>query len=218
MALVANEHRGVRILRVDGGGSLAKAKGVVAAYPTIWRGTILDAGCRDQALRQALDEHPVDYVGLDINPPADVLADLDHGIPMADGEADVVVALDVLEHTNAIHFAFHEVCRVARRHVVVALPNQYELHDRWQTLCGRNRSGKFGLPLDPPSDRHRWLFGFDEARTLHREDAASPLLRSGAHLTPQRRVLRELDQRALQLFDRAWTHQEARPPGVHHLG
>ena len=192
MALIANKHRGVRILRVDGGGSLAKAKGVVAAYPTIWSGTILDAGCRDQALRQALDEHPVDYVGLDINPPADVLADLDDGIPMADGEADVVVALDVLEHTNAIHFAFHEVCRVARRHVVVALPNQYELHDRWQTLCGRNRSGKFGLPLDPPSDRHRWLFGFDEARTFcrHRARAAGwRVVDEAVMIGPRRRVI-----------------------------
>lgn len=56
------------------------------------------------------------------------------------------MALDVLEHTNTIHHAFDELCRVARRHVIIALPNQYEIHDRWLTVRGRNRSGKYGLP------------------------------------------------------------------------
>jgi hypothetical protein len=92
---------------------------------------------------------------------------------MADGEADVVVALDVLEHTNTIHQAFDELCRVARCHFVVALPNQFEIHDRWATVRGRSRSGKYGLPLDPPSDRHRWLFSFEEAQSFCRHRAHS---------------------------------------------
>jgi Methyltransferase domain len=195
LALVSNKHRSVRILPVDGGGSVAKAKGVVAAYPTIWSSTVLDAGCRDRVFRAALGKHSVRYVGLDIHPPADVLADLDDGIPMADGEADVVVALDVLEHTNAIHFAFDEVCRVARHHVVIALPNQYELHDRWQTVRGRNRSGKYGLPLDPPGDRHRWLFPFDEARSFcqHRARAAGwRVVDEAVMLGPRRRPIEPL--------------------------
>jgi Methyltransferase domain len=161
----------VRTLAVDGGGALAKAESVVAAYPKIWSGTVLDVGCRDQALRRALAERPVRYVGLDIHPPADLLADLDDGVPMGDEEADVVVALDVLEHTNDIHRAFDECCRVARSHVVIALPNQFELHDRWATVRGRARSGKYGLPLEPPADRHRWLFTFDEARAFCRHRA-----------------------------------------------
>jgi rRNA maturation protein Nop10 len=146
-----NEEPDLRMLRVAGGGSLAKASSIVSAYPGIWRGTVLDAGCRSQALRQVLHGRPIQYVGLDIHPPADLLADLDDGIPMADGDADVVVALDVLEHTNAIHHAFDELCRVARRHVVIALPNQFDLQDRWATVRGRNRSGKYGLPLDLPA-------------------------------------------------------------------
>jgi SAM-dependent methyltransferase len=161
----------MRILPVDGAGSLEKARSIVAAYPQIWSGTVLDVGCRDQMLRQALGAKGTRYVGLDIHPPADVVADLDEGIPMADGAADVVVALDVLEHTNAIHHAFDELCRVARHHVVIALPNQYQLHDRWATVRGRNRSGKFGLPLEAPPDRHRWLFPFEEARMFCRHRA-----------------------------------------------
>jgi hypothetical protein len=171
--LATSEDQRVRILPVAGRGALEKATSVVSAYPGIWIGTVLDAGCRSQALRQALEGHSVQYVGLDIHPPANLLADLDEGIPLADGEADVVVALDVLEHTNAIHYAFDELCRVARRHVVIALPNQFEIHDRLATVRGRNRSGKYGLPLDPPSDRHRWLFSFEEARTFCRYRAHS---------------------------------------------
>jgi rRNA maturation protein Nop10 len=171
VALARRKDQRLRAVPLGGPSSLDKAKGIVTAYPGIWRGMVLDAGCRDQALRLALEEHPVRYVGLDIHPPADVLADLGDGIPLADAEADVVVALDVLEHTDAIHYAFDELCRVARRHVVIALPNQFALHDRWETLRGRQRSGKYGLPLDPPRDRHRWLFGFDEARTFCRHRA-----------------------------------------------
>jgi hypothetical protein len=173
VTLVTSNPKRIQILPVRGGGSLEKMRCVVLAYPGIWRGTVLDAGCRNQALRQALEEHSVKYVGLDIHPPADLLADLDDGIPLADDEADVVVALDVLEHTNAIHHAFDELCRVARRHVVIALPNQFEIHGRWATVRGRTRSGKYGLPLDPPGDRHRWLFSFEEARTFCRHRAHS---------------------------------------------
>jgi hypothetical protein len=174
VALALDREQRIRILPVAGAGALEKVKSVVAAYPGIWTGTVLDAGCRSQALRTALEGRSVRYIGLDIHPPADLLVDLDEGIPMKDGEADVVVALDVLEHTNTIHHAFDELCRVARRHVVIALPNQYEIHARWSTARGRNRSGKYGLPVDPPSDRHRWLFTFEEARTFcrHRSHSA----------------------------------------------
>jgi hypothetical protein len=54
------------------------------------------------------------------------------------------VALDVLERTNAIHHAFDELCRLARRHVLIALPNQFDIHDRLVTVRGRKRSGKYG--------------------------------------------------------------------------
>jgi Methyltransferase domain len=184
-----------RILRAAGGGSLDKAQSIVSGYPRIWRGTVVDVGCRDQALRHALEGHSVRYVGLDIYPPADIIADLDEGIPMADDAADVVVALDVLEHTDAIHYAFDELCRLARRHVVIALPNQYEIHDRWATVRGRNRSGKYGLPLDPPSDRHRWLFGYEEARTFcrHRAHAAGwRVVDEAVILGPKRRRVEPL--------------------------
>jgi hypothetical protein len=193
----------MRILPVDGGGSRQKATCIVSAYPEIWRGTVLDVGCRDQALRAALEARVLDYVGLDVSPPADVVADLDDGIPMADGEAEVVVALDVLEHTNSIHHGFDELCRVARHDVVIALPNQFALHDRWATVRGRSRSGKYGLPLEPPTDRHRWLFAFDEARRFchHRARSAGwRVVDEAVMVGPRRRWIEPLVRRRPSLF------------------
>lgn len=197
-----NEHS-IRILPVAGGGSLEKAKSVVSAYPGIWSGTVLDIGCRDQALRRALEGLSVRYVGLDVHQPADVLADLDRGIPMAAGEADVVVALDVLEHTNTIHYVFDELCRVARRHIVIALPNQFDIGNRWTTVLGRNRSRKYGLPLEPPSDRHRWLFPFEEARNFcrHRAHAVGwRVVDEAVMLGPKRRRIEPLVRMWPSLF------------------
>jgi hypothetical protein len=199
----SGNEQSIRIIPVAGRGSLEKAQSVVSAYPEIWSGTVLDVGCRDQALRQALEGLPVRYVGLDIRKPADVLADLDHGIPMAAGEADVVVALDVLEHTNTIHYVFDELCRVARRHIMIALPNQFDIGNRWATVLGRNRSGKYGLPLEPPSDRHRWLFPFEEARNFCRHRAHSVgwrVVDEAVMLGPRRRRIEPLVRMWPSLF------------------
>ena len=73
------------------------------------------------------------------------------------------MALDVLEHTDDIYRSFSELCRVAHSHVLIVLPNVYEIKGRARFLFGRRLSGKYGLPQDPPSDRHRWLFSLPEA-------------------------------------------------------
>ncbi len=149
---------------------LGKFHGIVHAFPDIWTGRILDVGCRSGNLREVLHQHnePVEYCGLDLYPPADVIADLEKGLPFKGKEFDVVVALDVLEHTDDIHKAFDEICRVARQFAVITLPNAYELKGRIKFLLGQRISGKYGLPVEKPADRHRWLFSFDEARNFVR--------------------------------------------------
>jgi SAM-dependent methyltransferase len=137
--------------------------GAVLTYNSIWRGTVVDVGCRGKELEAALAGRPISYVGVDIDPSADIVADLGEKLPFDDDWADVVVALDVLEHTNDIHHAFSELCRVASRHVVITLPNCYEAGIRMRFLRGGPVSDKYGLPLDPPEDRHRWFFSFAEA-------------------------------------------------------
>ncbi len=150
-----------------------KFYGVVQAFREIWRGRVLDIGCRSAKLKEVLHQHnkPVEYCGVDLYPPADIIADLEMGLPFEEEEFDVVVALDVLEHTDDIYKAFDEICRVTSQFVVITLPNAYELKGRIKFVLGFPLSGKYGLPIDPPADRHRWLFSFTEARKFVKEGA-----------------------------------------------
>jgi SAM-dependent methyltransferase len=145
---------------------MGKFHGIVQAFPTIWEGSILDVGCRSTHLKHALPNGGMRYHGVDLFSPAHVVGNVEIGLPFGDMSFDVVVALDVLEHTDDIYHAFSELCRVARRHVVCSLPNGYEVKSRLKFLLGQRPSGKHGLPVEPPGDRHRWLFSFLEARTF----------------------------------------------------
>jgi hypothetical protein len=159
------------VVRASGGGSLEKAEAVVAAFPDLWDGYVLDVGCRSRELERALGGRPERYVGADLYPPADIVADLGAGLPLENGAADTVVALDVLEHVDDIYDGFAELCRVAGSAVVIGLPNGFEANARLRHLRGRS-GGKYGLPEEPPGDRHRWLFSLDDARSFCRRRAA----------------------------------------------
>lgn len=152
---------------------VGKFYGVIHAFPTIWQGSILDVGSRSGNFKEVLCEYNpgIRYIGLDLYPPADIIANLEKGLPFGDKTFDAVVALDVLEHTDDIHRAFNELCRITRQFVVINLPNAYEMKGRIKFLLGRSLSRKYGLPSEPPRDRHHWLFSFSEARAFVRERA-----------------------------------------------
>ena len=146
------------------GSSEAKVAAIVGGTGSIWSGTVLDIGCRTREVERAfVDGAPVRYVGVDLADSGDVVADLGDRLPFVDNSVDVVVALDVLEHTDGIHGAFAELCRVARRNIVISLPNEFDVKQRWLTARGRH-TGKWGLPTDAPRDRHRWRFTLAEAQ------------------------------------------------------
>jgi hypothetical protein len=132
-------------------------------------GSVLDVGCAERFLAP----HAGDglYVGLDLAGRPDVMADVEAGLPFASESFETVLALDVLEHLERIHFVFDEACRVARRYVVISLPNLYEWHFRLMILMGRETSGKYGLPVEPPPDRHRWFYTLDSALKFTAEKA-----------------------------------------------
>jgi SAM-dependent methyltransferase len=185
----------MRALEAAGGSAGDKADCIVAAYPDAWRGTVLDVGCRSGEIREALGSRDVRYLGLDIHAPADIVADIDDGIPLEAGEATTVVALDVLEHTDRIHEALMELFRVASETVIVSLPNCYELRVRIRHLLGRPISGKYGLPLQPPGDRHRWFFSLDDARAFcvaQATDGGWAVVDEGFIVGPRRARLRRL--------------------------
>jgi hypothetical protein len=129
-------------------------------------GNILDVGCDAKHLSRFVEER---YVGVDISASPDVRASLGDSLPFQDKSFDTVVAFDVLEHLDRFHFAFDELCRVSRLYLIIALPNMYEWRFRAIFLLGNRLSGKYGLPYESPTDRHRWLFNFEEARNFVRQ-------------------------------------------------
>lgn len=141
----------------------SKARYIAAKYAGLLGGSVLDVGC-DSAPLRALVAQPGLYKGVDIDPGADVVLNLDRDdLPFSDRSFRTVVCTDVLEHLERCHAVFDELCRVASECVVVSLPNPLatlvqSLHDG-----GFGKIKYYGLPVDPPSDRHRWFFGFEEA-------------------------------------------------------
>lgn len=133
-------------------------------HPEIWNGLILDIGCGSRYLKTLFPNGKVRYFGLDLFPPADIIATLESRLPFRDLKFDTVVGLDVLEHADNIFNAFNEICRVARKYILITMPNGFDVRSRIKFLLGMGISGKYGLPMDPPKDRHRWIFSLKEAR------------------------------------------------------
>ena len=87
-------------------------------------------------------------------------------LPFEDNSFQTVLCLDVLEHLEQCHAVFDELCRVASEHVVISLPGP--MASAWAGLTKGRYSDEslmkfYGLPVDPPEDRHRWFFTYHEA-------------------------------------------------------
>lgn len=142
-----------------------------------WHGTLLDVGARDGALRRSLPDTIV-YRAADLHPGCDFVVDLEQSLQFEDRSFDYVVALDVLEHVNNFHGAFHELLRVARKGAIVALPNMAFLPHRVSfALHGRLRTDKYDLGPAGPTDRHRWLTTSAQSERFMLSQAESGRLR-----------------------------------------
>lgn len=154
----------------DAVGRAAKAEQVWRRYHSFLEGrSILDVGADRCHLRDLLDDRAT-YWGIGLGGTPDQQVDLEAGpIPFGDRAYDTVVCLDVLEHLANPHETFDELCRVAREHVIVSLPNPWA--DAYKALrVGRYRETLaikyYGLPATPPGDRHKWFFSASEARSF----------------------------------------------------
>ena len=134
-------------------------------------GRVLDVGCDKAVLREFIG--PDRYTGIDLSPEADIQQNLQENgkLPFADRSWDTVVCTDVLEHLENLHAIFDELVRVADRYLLITLPNN------WNSARQRLRRGKgsiahYGLPLEPPVDRHRWFFSLEEAEEFFRGQAS----------------------------------------------
>lgn len=74
--------------------------------------------------------------------------------------------MDVLEHLENIHLVFDRICYLSDKYVLISLPNCYN-SILWFIRAGqysKETNMKFyGLPIEPPLDRHRWFFSGKEA-------------------------------------------------------
>lgn len=125
--------------------------------------TLIDVGCRTMDLKPYL-KNCKEYFGTDLIPHDGVIAcNLEKPLQFDDNQFDIVCALDVLEHVDNIHDAIEELFRIAKRSVIISLPNMHYISFRLRFLAGRGVSGKYTFHPYKIIDRHKWLLSYDEA-------------------------------------------------------
>ncbi|TAK91724.1 MAG: methyltransferase domain-containing protein [Burkholderiaceae bacterium] len=126
---------------------------------------VLDVGCFEAPLRGLLK--PGTYIGVDMAGAPDVHLNLDSAerLPFGDGEFPTVICIEVLEHLENLHRMFGELVRVSQKHLIVSLPNCWR-DARRPIERGKGDFAHYGLPVEKPLDRHRWFFGYGQARTF----------------------------------------------------
>lgn len=129
-------------------------------------GSVLDVGCDTCLLRDMLPPGS-SYVGIDISGNPDIHLDLEKvkSLPFEDNAFDVVVCTDVLEHLDNLHSVFAELVRVSKRYLVISLPSNWSSARR-PIARGKGNIGHYGLPVEPPADRHKWFFNLSEAKAF----------------------------------------------------
>lgn len=124
-------------------------------------------------LQASLSNNEIEVYEIDIQGDCDLKVNLDMlpDLPFQDSSFDVACAFDVLEHLEHFHLLNEEMFRVAKDYVLISLPNSaaevfYDfLRNRPQKHPDLDRgtfSQFYGLPLRPPTDRHRWWIYFHD--------------------------------------------------------
>lgn len=141
-----------------------RSRYIANRFGNFLQGSVLDVGC-DQAVLRSLLGANTGYFGIDVGGKPDLTVNLDENpvLPFANDEFNCTVCSDVLEHLDKLHLVFNELVRVSKRHLVISLPNNWA-NARRPIERGKGSIAHYGLPAAPPPDRHRWFFGFTEAR------------------------------------------------------
>ncbi len=168
---------------------LARSEYIRDRFTHLLVGKLLDVGCDKAILRKLLPN--VDYTGVDIAGEPDIKLDLEHidKLPFNDGTFDCVLCSDVLEHLDNLHHIFDEIIRVTKNYIIISLPNNW-VNARRPIGRGKGSFGHYGLPIDPPKDRHKWFFGLSEAiNFIKKKEETYPFSIVEIHVTEKSRPI-----------------------------
>lgn len=124
-------------------------------------------------LQASLPAGEIEVYEVDFQGDCDLKVNLDTlpSLPFDDDSFDAVCAFDVLEHLENFHLLNKEMFRVAKHYVLISLPNSaaeiffdvfWNRTQRQPDLDRGTYSQYYGLPLRPPTDRHRWWLYFQD--------------------------------------------------------
>jgi len=133
--------------------------------------SILDVGSSSGALKSILGNKVTDLDADEVDVSDNVSGSPDYTVNLEkellsgfrDEEFDVVVCSDVLEHLDNFHGVLDDIVRVARKHIIITLPNCTNTWRALRILFKQTAGRQYGLPLDRRQDRHKWFFSWREA-------------------------------------------------------
>jgi len=122
---------------------------------------LIDVGCRDKILKKYFSTD-VNYFGIDVSNEAncDEIVDISQKTRFIDNQFQLLIALDVAEHTDDIYFTVSEMLRIANI-CIIALPNIYKIGMRLRFMRGYSLCDKYVLSKKNSQSggyRHRWVF------------------------------------------------------------
>ena len=184
---------------------------VARRFAPLLRGRVLDVGCDQATLHDLLPG--LDYTGVDRAAPADPVQDLDRDpiLPFPERSFQCVLCIDVLEHLEHLHTVFAELVRVCDGNAVISWHNCW-VNARRPITRGRGSFSHYGLPLEPPGDRHKWFFSLSEAWDFVRHhEARLPYRIAEAFVTEKPRplplrLLRRLRWPRQAAYDNRYSH------------
>ena len=124
-------------------------------------GKILDVGCFEAPLRTIVGTER--YTGIDIAGNPDISLNLEKidNLPFEDSEFETVICVEVLEHLDNLHSLSKDLFRCSSQYVLISLPNAWR-DARSKIHKGRGSIAHYGIPKNPPLDRHKWFFNLEE--------------------------------------------------------
>lgn len=119
--------------------------------------SILDVGCDCNTLKHLLGTK---VTGVDLygNPDYKIDFEKEKLARFKDGEFDMIICTEVLEHLENLYEMINEIFRVSSKYILISLPNCADFFSKISILFTGHIGKFYGLPIEKPDDRHRWFF------------------------------------------------------------